>query len=131
MKKAALIKIFTLLSSVGLVTIFLLYRTGYFEDEKRNPSKELAQSAPIVNMQDTLGKDSLEMSILSSSKSAILPGKDLLILKTLKQKDSVSIKKKMEPVMFSSSKSGRAFTIDSFSSISIDSLLKKTKKGKQ
>ena len=45
MKKTALIKIFTLLSSVGLVTIFLLYRTGYFEDEKRNPGKELAQTA--------------------------------------------------------------------------------------
>jgi len=131
MKKAALIKIFTLLSSVGLVTIFLLYRTGYFEDEKRNPGKELAQTAPLANMPDTSGKDSVEMSMLSSSKSFILPSKDLLIIKTLKKKDSIPAKKKKDPVMFSSSKSLISITIDSTSPISIDSLFKKSKSKKQ
>jgi hypothetical protein len=121
MSKLSFKKGLVLLSSVSLVTVFLLYRTGSF-DKPDMVELPLVQANPAEN--DTIKpKDTVVPLRLSSSKVIILSDYHK------QERDSIARKRKIskplqpqKPVMFSGSKSGRVFQPGTFVIPDIDSL---------
>ncbi len=140
MKKLYLIKLITLLSSISLVTVFLLYRVGFFENLTIGEQNNLQTShnggkfnSLKVNTIENK-KDSSKSLMLSSSKFMILTDKKSTFLDSLKKK-SLKNKYPNNPTeILSSSKSAiifkpkQSFNLDSFR-IKLDSLKAKKKKG--
>ena len=113
--KPALIKSFTLLSFLFLITIFLLYRMGKFDTYLPGSQADL-QSSPnggTVNSSKKdsaiLKVDSAQMQILSSSKSMVVTDRKYIFFDTAKNKSKFKSVPVKSPVFMSSSKSGHIF----------------------
>ncbi len=113
--KPALIKSFTLLSFLFLITIFLLYRMGKFDTYLPGSQADL-QSSPnggTVNYSKKdsviLKVDSAQMQILSSSKSMVVTDRKYVFFDTGKNKSKFKPVPVKSPVLMSSSKSGHIF----------------------
>ena len=114
--KPALIKSFTLLSFLFLITIFLLYRMGKFDTYLSGSQTDL-QSSPnggTVNYSKKdsviLKVDSAQMQILSSSKSMVVTDRKYIFFDTAKNKSKFKPVPVKSPVLMSSSKSGAYFS---------------------
>jgi hypothetical protein len=75
MKKMPFIKVLTLSGFVVLIALFLLYRTGHLEDYM--PDKKVQAKADSTKLKTTdtgrvAEKDSMELLMMSSSKSIII-----------------------------------------------------------
>jgi len=141
MTKTFLKKAITLLSSLSLVTLFLLYRVGAFDKSPLNDQAALQSSHNGGNINpstiDTTGpkRDSTKLLMLSSSKVLILTDKKPTFLDSLKKKPAKYKYPKSETEILSSSKSAIIFkpqqtiefNIDSFK-LKYDSLNIKRKK---
>jgi hypothetical protein len=134
MKHATVIKPFTLLIFIFLITTFLFYRTGKF-DVYLTAEKSSLQTSHNGGTIKPYKIDSTQKLRFSSSKVLILTDKKSLLFDTSKFKkkpDSLALKKRY---LMSSSKSGAIFTtpliknnIDSMIKYyNIDSILKPSK----
>ncbi len=129
MPKSTLARSITLLSSVSLVIVFLLYRTGGFEDKPQYREEHIQTShnggAIKTNLPDTAEKKSTKKMMLSSSKSIVLPVEETSSPDTL-QKDTSKIPPALpkEAYLFSGSKSGHIFYPDSSFKATLESVLK-------
>lgn len=112
MTKSSLQKKLTLLSSVSLVTLFLLYRTSAFDNASLNNKTALQTSHnggsinAIISDTTQPGKDTTHPLMLSSSKVLILTDKTLY---SLKEKPAKNLFPKTEADILSSSKSSIIF----------------------
>ncbi len=117
MKNSKIIKILTLTSSLTLVTLFITYRGGYFDNllYSENSNMQISPNGGAISesKKDTsqIKKDSIRKAKLKMSSS-----KSLIIIDDMKLKpDSITTKtetlntKIMESIRMSSSKSGIIF----------------------
>jgi hypothetical protein len=111
MKKSSLTKVLTILSSLILVTLFLLYRIGIFDESNASTGSNLQWSPNGGNINSTstdsskTKKDSTKPLMLSSSKVLILTDKEPSLLDSLKKQPAKPAYPRNEKEIFSSSKS--------------------------
>lgn len=126
MRKTSLQKIATLFSSATLVVLFLLYRTGSFDNTSTSNNLQTSHNGGLVKstILDTAKKSRPKPTMLSSSKTIILTDK------TPSYWDSINKPKKKQSTLketsiLSSTKSAIIFSpkFDD-NNINIDSLLK-------
>jgi hypothetical protein len=75
MKKAPFIKVLTLSGFVVLIALFLLYRTGHLDGYMPGKKVQAKVDSTKLKTRDTLHlteKDSMELLMMSSSKSIII-----------------------------------------------------------
>jgi hypothetical protein len=142
MTKSYFIKGLTLLSSLSLVTLFLLFRIGAFDKPSFSNQNSFQTSHNGGNINplsiDTIKskKDSIKPLMFSSSKVLILTDKKPTFLDSLKKKPTRYKYPKIETEILSSSKSAIIFkpqqtfklNLDSFK-LKYDTLKAKKKKG--
>ena len=106
-------KVITLLSSLSLVTLFLLYRVGTFDTLNNLPALQSSHNGGSINQStiDTtkLKKDSNKPMMLPSSKVIILTDKKPTIIDSLEKKPAKNKYTKGESEILSSSKSAIIF----------------------
>ena len=130
MKYPLLIKALTLLSFTFLISIFLLYREGRFNKYLQNEDSPMQTShnggtiASAKSDSSKDKKDSMQLVLLSSSKSMILIDKKPLAGGSLKTSKKTNRQLTTSGIL-SSSKSGVVFTplsLTKFDSVIFDSL---------
>jgi|GEM_PF-6434569 len=124
MPRSNFIKPLTIFSSLSLVTLFLLYRTGFFETQS-NHSKSNLQTSPNggtiqTAAADTLKKDSTKKLLFPSSKSMPLP---MPSLSPVTDPKYILIPEK-ELQLMTSSKSGAVVYRDTLFKKILDSFIK-------
>jgi hypothetical protein len=108
MRRSQFIKALTLFSSLSLLTAFLLYRTGYFDDyiSVTDPGLQTSHNGGVITRakQDSLASSP---ALDSAQRSRLFSSKPSPFLKTIiPSKKTVPIQ---PPVMWSGSKSGIMF----------------------
>jgi hypothetical protein len=132
MKVSLLKKVLTLLSSITLVTLFLLYRVGYFDNASLLNQSEFQSSHNGGTVTSTPNnplkpkKDTSKQLMLSSSKVLILTDKKPIFLDSLKNKSNKTKYPKNETEILSSSKSAIIFKPQPQKKVNIDSLIFKS-----
>jgi hypothetical protein len=127
MKSALLKKAFTLFSSLSLVTLFLLYRIGAFEEPSsiNQTSLQISHNGGNINPSniDTTipKKDSTEPLIFPSSKVIILTDRKPSFLDSLRRKPFTYKYPKSETEILGSSKSGIVFKPQPIFRLNLDS----------
>jgi hypothetical protein len=118
-------KVITLLSSLSLVTLFLLYRVGTFDTLNNSPVLQSSHNGGSINQStiDTtkLKKDSNSPMMLPSSKVIILTDKKPTFIDSLEKKPAKIKYTKGESEILSSSKSAIIFKPEKTTKINPDS----------
>jgi hypothetical protein len=124
MTRSNFIKPLTIFSSLSLVTLFLLYRTGFFVNDPQHIHSSLQTSPNGGTIQtaaaDTLKKDSTKKLLFPSSKSMPLP---LPSLPTVSDPKYLLIPPK-EIQLMTGSKSGAVVYRDTLFKKILDSFIK-------
>lgn len=123
MTRSNFIKPFTIFSSLSLVTLFLLYRTGFFVNDPQHIHSNLQTSPNGGTIQtaaaDTLKKDSTKKLLFPSSKSMPLPMPSLSPVT-----DPKNMFTEKELHLMTSSKSGAVVYRDTLFKKILDSFIK-------